>query len=70
MTTEYTGVWVHPERKIASIGVHVNRWITSHGFALNCNVDLTWFNHIIPCGLENKRVTSLSVETGNSKYKT
>lgn len=68
MTTENTGVWVDQNRKIAAIGLHVNRWITSHGFTLNCNVDLAWFNHIVPCGLEKKHVTSLSAETGTSKY--
>ena len=44
-------------------GFHVSRWITSHGLALNCNVDLNWFEHIVPCGLKGKSVTSLSVET-------
>ena len=44
-------------------GVHAKRWITSHGVALNCNTDLRWFNHIIPCGIIGKGVTSLSQET-------
>ena len=46
-----------------SLGFHVSRWITSHGLALNCNVDLGWFDHIVACGLVGKGVTSLSVET-------
>ena len=45
------------------LGFHVSRWVTSHGLALNCNVDLNWFEHIVPCGLTGKSVTSLSVET-------
>jgi hypothetical protein len=50
--------------KISNIsGFHVSRWITSHGLALNCNVDLDWFDHIVACGLVGKGITSLSVET-------
>ena len=45
------------------LGFHVSRWITTHGLALNCNVDLGWFDHIVACGLTGKGVTSLSVET-------
>lgn len=60
-TTEDTGVWVE-NRKICAIGIHASRYITSHGLALNCNVDLSWFKHIVPCGLEGKEVTSLSKE--------
>ena len=45
------------------LGFHVSRLITSHGLALNCNVDLGWFDHIIPCGLVGKGITSLAVET-------
>ncbi|KAI8801302.1 hypothetical protein BJ742DRAFT_36735 [Cladochytrium replicatum] len=60
-----TGVWVE-DRKVAAIGVHVSRYITSHGFALNCNPDLSWYNHIIPCGITDKSVTSLTVERQRS----
>src|SRR5690606_26630085 len=57
-----TGVWVDPnvrgkERKICAIGVRCSRWITMHGFALNVNTDLNYFNFIIPCGIQNKQVT-------------
>ena len=44
------------------LGVHVTRYITSHGLALNCNMDLKWFDHIVPCGIKGKSVTSLSKE--------
>lgn len=57
-----TGVWVE-DRKIASIGVGVRRWITMHGFALNVSSDLTGFQYITPCGLTGVRMTSLSLET-------
>jgi lipoyl(octanoyl) transferase len=64
-----TGVWLDPdkpgrERKICAIGVRCSRWITMHGFALNVNTDLGFFNHIIPCGIVNKKVTSLQAELG------
>jgi len=64
-----TGVWIEPgvagrERKICAIGVRCSRWITMHGFALNVNTDLGYFNNIIPCGIQNKQVTSLQKELG------
>jgi lipoyl(octanoyl) transferase len=58
-----TGVWVE-NRKIASIGIGVRRWITMHGFALNVSSDLTGFLSITPCGLTGVRMTSLSLELG------
>lgn len=62
-TTQDTGVWVQ-ERKICAIGIHASRYVTTHGLALNCNNDLRWFEHIVPCGIEGKGVTSLSCELG------
>ncbi|KAG0032727.1 putative lipoyltransferase 2, mitochondrial [Podila clonocystis] len=62
MTTENTGVWLNDQQKIAAIGVHVQRYITSHGLALNCNTDLEYFNQIVACGLSGKETTSLSKE--------
>jgi lipoyl(octanoyl) transferase len=58
-----TGVWVE-DRKIASIGVGVRHWITMHGFALNVCGDLSPFNHIVPCGIDNVVMTSMEKETG------
>ncbi|XP_068786936.1 octanoyl-[acyl-carrier-protein]:protein N-octanoyltransferase LIPT2, mitochondrial [Struthio camelus] len=58
-----TGVWLG-DSKLCAIGVHCGNYITSHGLALNCCTDLTWFEHIVPCGLEGKGVTSLSRELG------
>lgn len=60
-TTPDTGVWIE-NRKICAIGIHGKRYITTHGLALNCDNDLTWFEHIVPCGLIGKGVTSLSME--------
>ena len=57
------GVWVKG-RKIASLGVHVSRWITTHGFALNVSPDLSYFSSIVPCGLQGVEMTSVSQLTG------
>ncbi|HTB51438.1 MAG TPA: lipoyl(octanoyl) transferase LipB [Ferruginibacter sp.] len=64
-----TGVWIEPgiigrERKICAMGVRCSRWITMHGFALNVNNDLSYFNNIIPCGIQDKQVTSIQKELG------
>lgn len=59
-----TGVWIDSERKICAIGLHCSRWVTSHGFALNVNNDLSLFDVIIPCGIPDKSVTSMSKELG------
>lgn len=64
-----TGVWLDAglkgrERKICAMGVRCSRWVTMHGFALNVNTDLSYFNHIIPCGIQNKKVTSIKEELG------
>ena len=61
--TEHTGVWVG-DRKIAAIGVQVSRGVAWHGFALNCDVELDWFGHITPCGIQDRGVTSISNEIG------
>lgn len=47
-------------------GVHTSRWISTHGIALNCNIDLSWFDHFVPCGIEGKGVTSLSQEANRN----
>ena len=60
---DYTGVWVG-DRKIASIGVHVARGVTTHGFAVNVENDLQPFGYIVPCGLEGVQMTSIIRETG------
>jgi len=61
-----TGTWTErePEAKIAAIGVHISRFVTSHGFALNVNTDLSFFNLIVPCGITSKPVTSMERELG------
>ncbi|HEY6184039.1 MAG TPA: lipoyl(octanoyl) transferase LipB [Terriglobales bacterium] len=61
-----TGVWTenNPEAKIAALGVHISRGVTSHGVALNVNTDLSFFNLIVPCGIESKPVTSIEKELG------
>src|SRR5215467_11671467 len=60
-----TGVWLRdPDRKLAAIGVRVRRAVAMHGFALNCDPDLSWFDRIVPCGIADAGVTSLSRELG------
>jgi lipoyl(octanoyl) transferase len=64
-----TGVWLDAhikgaERKICAMGIRCSRWITMHGFAFNVNTDLSFFDHIVPCGIQDKKVTSLEKELG------
>lgn len=64
-----SGVWLRadergPERKIAALGIRVSRGITMHGFALNCDVDLGWYDRFVPCGIADAGVTSLTAELG------
>lgn len=64
-----SGVWVPADdrgrdRKVAAIGVRVSRGVTMHGFALNCDPDLSWYDRIVPCGIRDASVTSLSAELG------
>ena len=64
-----TGVWLDDEygpRKICAMGVKASRWVTMHGFALNVNTDLTYFSHIVPCGIADKAVTSMQQELGHA----
>jgi lipoyl(octanoyl) transferase len=66
---ERTGVWIRDakgDRKLAAIGIRVAKGVTMHGFALNVNPDLSWFNRIIACGIPDVEVTSLSVELGRN----
>jgi lipoyl(octanoyl) transferase len=69
-----TGVWIASEtpfaRKICAMGVRSSRWVTMHGFAFNVNTDLGYFDHIIPCGIRGKAVTSLNVELGEKEIST
>ncbi|MBQ0737078.1 lipoyl(octanoyl) transferase LipB [Aquimarina celericrescens] len=66
-----TGVWLDVDtpfaRKVCAMGVRASRWVTMHGFALNVNADLGYFDNIIPCGIKGKAVTSLNVELGLEK---
>lgn len=69
----FTGVWLNDangQRKICAIGVHMSRWVSLHGFALNINTDLSYFKNIIPCGIneQGKEVTNLSSELGKDIY--
>jgi len=64
-----SGVWLRadekgPERKVGAIGIRVSRGVTMHGFALNCDVDLGWYDRFVPCGISDAGVTSLAVELG------
>ncbi len=63
-----TGVWLDADsqkaRKVCAMGVKCSRWVTIHGFALNVNTDLQYFNHIVPCGIADKQVTSMQHELG------
>jgi lipoyl(octanoyl) transferase len=62
-TPRYTGVWI-ADRKIASIGVHARDWVTRHGFALNVNTDLSYFELFTPCGIPDVVMTSVQHELG------
>jgi lipoyl(octanoyl) transferase len=65
----YTGVWLDADnekaRKICAMGVRCSRWVTMHGFAFNINADLNYFKNIVPCGIDDKAVTSLEFELGH-----
>ncbi len=66
-----SGVWVPggaagPDRKVGAIGIRVSRGVTMHGFALNCDCDLAWFGRIVPCGISDAAVSTLSVEAGRA----
>jgi lipoyl(octanoyl) transferase len=64
----YTGVWIDPEsekaRKICAIGIKCSRWVTMHGIGFNVNTNLNYFNYIVPCGIDDKAVTSMQSELG------
>ena len=66
---DLTGVWVE-DRKIASIGVHISRGVTTHGFAVNVDNDLEPFDWVVPCGLSGVRMTSVGAETGRASFET
>ena len=64
-----SGVWLKadaalPERKVAAIGLRVSRGVTMHGFSLNCNVEMSWYDRFVPCGIADAGVTSLALELG------
>ena len=66
-----SGVWLRaddkgPERKVAALGIRVSRGVTMHGFSLNCDVDLAWYDRFVPCGIADAGVTTLSHELGRS----
>jgi lipoyl(octanoyl) transferase len=67
-----SGVWLRgdgagqPDRKVAAIGIRVARGVTMHGFALNCDCDLSWYDRIVPCGIRDASVTTLSAEAGRN----
>jgi lipoyl(octanoyl) transferase len=66
-----SGVWLRadvgrPERKIAALGIRVSQGVTMHGFALNCDVDLSWYDRFVPCGIDDAGVTSLTAELGHA----
>jgi lipoyl(octanoyl) transferase len=67
-----SGVWVtggpggRPDRKVGAIGIRVSRGVTMHGFALNCDCDLAWFDRIVPCGISDAAVSTLSAEAGRA----
>ena len=66
-----TGVWIEPEtpraRKICAMGVKSSRWVTMHGIGFNVNTNLSYFNHIVPCGIDDKGVTSMQKELGSAQ---
>jgi len=67
----FTGVWLDPDkpelaRKICAMGIRCSRWVTMHGIALNVNTDLSYFEHIVPCGIKDKAVSSMQAELGRT----